>query len=320
MGPMSGRNIHFFPSLKISRSRWIDATRPATFSERCATAFGLSFLMLFLSGCATHRSPISSPSGDLQPTNAFAPLFHAAGLAPASEPAKYSFQKAKGKLGSAKQGFSDAIEVAVSGPAAGIIVPGEIVGHLTKSANSEGEVIMGAAVAGIAGGVAVVGSAVVSSALAADGLVRSWRRLSPAELAEREATLEKALSEMASQERFREFVLKAAAEKSPGRLISIGPDIRVGNRSPALDAVLDARVEELRLERSGSDEGSYFLRITTRARLVRTSDSVVLYEQPVEYRSGHSLFLNWTLYGAVQSVAETGYRALAQYFVDTLFR
>src|SRR5260221_13850209 len=126
------------------------------------------------------------------------------------------------------------------------------------------------------------------------------------------------MSEIAAQEQFQRFLLKVATEKSPGRLVAIPADDQSEKLPDAVDTVLEARVEELRLERSRSDEGSYFLRIKVRARLVRVADRTLLYEQPVEYRSSHSLFLDWTLHSAVEGVAESGYRALAQYIVDRI--
>ena len=53
-------------------------------------------------------------------------------------------------------------------------------------------------------------------------------------------------------------------------------------------------------------------------RLVRTADGAVLYDRPVEYRSGACLFVDWTLHDAFQSVAETGYRQLAEACVARL--
>jgi hypothetical protein len=88
--------------------------------------------------------------------------------------------------------------------------------------------------------------------------------------------------------------------------------------SQAADAILDAQVDDLRLERAGSGEGSYFLRIKTHARVVRVADGAICFEQSAEYHSGKGLFVDWTQPGANQAVAETGYRALACHYVDQL--
>ena len=72
----------------------------------------------------------------------------------------------------------------------------------------------------------------------------------------------------------------------------------------AADVTLETHVDDLRLERAGSSEGSYFLRIKTHARLVRVADGAICFEQSAEYRSGTALFLDWTLQGAIQGVAD----------------
>ena len=82
--------------------------------------------------------------------------------------------------------------------------------------------------------------------------------------------------------------------------------------------MLEARIEEFRLERAGAGDTSYILRIQARTRLVRAVDGVVLYDQTSEYRSGPELFVDWTLHDAFESVADTGYRALADHIVQQI--
>lgn len=278
----------------------------------------LAGLALLLIGCATRQPAVSSPDSSLSQTGGLHIPFKVAALERDSRPAAYSFQKARGKLGSAREGFTEAAELAVGGPAYSVIIPGIIMGEVINSADDEGQLFLGAAGAGLAGGATVVGIAFASPAIATHGLIQSWRKISPTELEKREEALSKAMSEIAVQGQFQKFLLKAAAEKSPGRVVSIGEDEDSEKLPDGVDTVLEARVEDLRLERSRSDEGSYFLLIKVRTRLVRKADHTLLYEQPVEYRSSHALFLDWTLHGAVESVAETGYRALAQYIVDRI--
>ena len=274
--------------------------------------------LVLLSGCAAQQPAISSAPGALGPIKGLSPQFRVALLAGDPTPATYSFQPAKGKLGSAREGFSDAADIAVTGPALGVIVPGVILGEVIRSAPEQGTLLFGTAFAGAAGVVAVAGAAVVAPAVAAHGLIRSWKTVSPQELAEREADLQKALKEIAAQDRFQHFLLASAEEKCPGRLVAMGLKGKAEPAPAAMDAVFEARIEELLLERVGSDEGSYFLRIKARARLVRRGGGGLLYEQPVEYRSGRALFLDWTYPGGVQGVAETGYRALAEYYVSQI--
>lgn len=265
-------------------------------------------VFLLLNGCVSKQPALSTVPGSQRPE--LSVQFKTAVLLPETAPASYSFQNAKGKRGSAKEGFSDAMELAVSAPAAGVIVPGMVLPLIPVGQDgSEGVWI----VAGAVGAVAVVGESIVAPAIAAKGLVRSWKSVSPQELAEREANLEVALKQAAVQQQFQQFLLAKAEEKATGRLLP------TETKAAIVDAVLEARIEDLRLERKSADEGTYFLRIKARVRLVRKADDVLLYEQPVEYRSGQALFLDWTMYGSVQGVAETGYRALAEYYASQIF-
>jgi len=212
----------------------------------------------------------------------------AVALAPDSQPAAFSFQRADGQIETAGD---------LAGIAAGNLLNATTFDPLLDWPLSA--ITFGLAPA--SAGVAALGA-------------RS--RLTPDKLAECEADLVKAMREMAAQGRFQTCLLKSASEKCPGRLASSGQTYQARfNRS---DSILHARVEELRLERTGSGDASYALRIKVRARLVRVADGAVLYDQPAEFRSGACLFLDWTLSNAFQGVAETGYRQLADRFVDRL--
>jgi hypothetical protein len=176
----------------------------------------------------------------------------------------------------------------------------------------EGAVIF----AGVAGGAALVGAALAGPVVGARGLILSMERVSPAELADREAALTRALSQMAAQDSFHDALLETGTERIRGRMFWTQPEN--GTETNTADAILEATVDDLRLERAGTSEGSYFLRIKTHARLVRVADGGVCFEQRAEYRSDQALFLDWTLQGAIQGVAQTGYRALAQYYISQL--
>jgi hypothetical protein len=280
---------------------------------------GVVGLALLLSGCATHRGAISKSSGDSGFAEPQVSRFGTVVVAEEAGPASFSFQKAKGKLGTVKEAILDSAELGLSGPGAGLIVTGCVLSEGMRSADSEYAVAFYAAAAGVAGGVTGIGAALAGPVVGAEGLIRSLKRVGPAELAEREAALTDALSQMAEQEPFRGALLQSGAQRIRGGFISSDPKNPSEKTSTgAPDAMLEARVDDLRLERAGSDEGSYFLRIKTHARLVRVADGATCFEQRAEYRSGTALFLDWTLQGAIQGVAETGYQALARYYIDQL--
>jgi len=240
--------------------------------------------------------------------------FGTVALAEEAAPASFSFQKAKGKLGSVREAILDSAELGLSGPGAGVIATGCVLSEMGR-ADSECAVVIYAAAAGVVGGVTAIGAALVGPVVGAEGLIRSLKTVSPAELAEREAALTNAMSEMATQQPFRAAVLKTGVERIRGGFLS---PVSEKHATAAGDVTLETRVDDLRLERAGSSEGSYFLRIKTHARLVRVADGAICFEQSAEYRSGTALFLDWTLQGAIQGVAETGYRALARYYINQL--
>ena len=163
-----------------------------------------------------------------------------------------------------------------------------------------------------------VGTFALAPVAALGSAIGARGRLSPDKLSESEGKLTKAMKEMASQQRFRDWLLKAARERCGDRLVPIEQMQAVNSGDSPADAVLEARVEELRLERTGSGDTSYVLRIKIQTRLVRVADGAVLCEQPAEYRSGKCLFLDWTLKDAFQSVADTGYQELAKHIVGQL--
>jgi hypothetical protein len=165
-----------------------------------------------------------------------------------------------------------------------------------------------------------MGVALAGPVVGAEGLVRSLKKVSPRELAEREAALTNALREMSEQQPFRKALMQAWAEKIPGDFLLPEPKNSLEGAATYVDAILEARLDELRLERAGSSESSFFLDIKTHARLVRVSDGAVWFQQNAEYRSEKALFLDWTMEGAIQGVAETGYEELARYYVGRLLR
>src|SRR5689334_4234200 len=172
-------------------------------------ALALVGMGLLTVGCASPRGS-GSNSGDVsvhaQPVSRFGKL----AVAEESSPASFSFQKAKGKLGSAKEAIVDSAELGLSGPGAGVIVVGAV---LSGCSGTGSDAIGEAALAGAVGGVTAIGAALVGPVVGAEGLVRSLRKVRPAELAEREAALTNALNHMAAQQRFRGVLLETGSER-----------------------------------------------------------------------------------------------------------
>jgi len=152
------------------------------------------------------------------------------------------------------------------------------------------------------------------------------RKVAPNALAESEADLTAAMVEMAEQSLMRERLARVAREKA-GRVMTIRDDLLAPTDGPAnyrtlrgegVDAVLETTVQELRLQRTGSRDSSYALFIDTRVRLLRLQDGAVLYDHPFQYRSGTSLYVDWTLNHAepFKVQVQSAYEKLAEKIVE----
>jgi hypothetical protein len=286
---------------------------------RACLALGLAGLAMLANGCATDKGAVTSAYGRADSTEAQACRFGTVALAEEFTPATFSYQKAKGKRGTVKQAFVDSAELGLSGPVAGVIVTGEALSALGSAEGWDPRVAV--ALSGAAGGVAAVGAALVGPAVGAQELYLSLKKVSREELAERETVLTNALCHMAEQRAFHDALVEIGTGRIRGGLLSTEPSSgSQASGAAGADAMLEARVDNLRLERAGSSEATYFLRIKTHARLVRVADGAICFEKSAEYRSGKALFLDWTQQGGVESVAETGYRALARYYVGQLVK
>lgn len=243
----------------------------------------VSIALLLVTGCSTQKA--AGVVGVGAPALADDLPIHAGTVALAPEPkaASFSFDKADGQIG-------DAADWA--GTAAGNML-----------ATSTSDPLLDLPVG--------VGTFVLAPAMAAKGALSARKHVSPDKLAECESNLVTAMREMAAQERFHSLLLKVAGEQCRGRLAPL-------KETQDTDTLLQARIEELRLERAGAGDTSFRLRIRMRTHLVRAADGAVLSERRAEYQSGTCLFLDWTLPNAFQNVAETGYRELAEQCVARL--
>ena len=170
-----------------------------------------------------------------------------------------------------------------------------------------------AAVAGAAG---LALSPIAAVAGAVHGKVQ---RLDPGDLSRAEWNLHNATEAMSAQPHLRDALVKTAAAQTHRRLL---PMQALGNpktENVPVSAVLESKIEEVRLVRTGKGQDSFALRIKARARVARASDGKVLYDEPFEYLSGTALFHDWTLATGVQTVADTGYRKLAERMTERLF-
>lgn len=155
--------------------------------------------------------------------------------------------------------------------------------------------------------------------VAAYGALRGGhRRLSPDQLSETESDLVQAMRSMARQRYLRELVAEAATNQDRWPVIPLASVAAGATARGPVSGVLETRVEELRLQRLGKSDSSFVLRIKARGRLSRASDGAVLCDRPYEYQSDRAMFIDWARLGGLKSVAETGYRTLAEQIAGEL--
>lgn len=260
-----------------------DAMRVVVPSVAHPGSFGILAVAVILQlGCATQRpigviragSPVVSPVIDPGVIVVTAP-----GAA-----AEFSFDKSDGRSGYAGEGAGNYARAVLTPPEGG----------------PPASLLMGA-----------IGLILAPPAAAAGAVSASRAQIESNALARAEQALRWNLASAAEQKRLRDAFLKAAGDSTRRRLVPAESAFDPAVRGGRVGAVLETKVEELRLERTSSSDTSFALRMKTRARLIRSSDGAVVYDQPFEYLSGTALFHDWSL-DSVLKVADTGYRKLAE--------
>jgi hypothetical protein len=177
--------------------------------------------------------------------------------------------------------------------------------------------------------VSAIGFVGAPVAAAIGGVHASRSRLPQAKLAECEAGLAQALTNMSQQNHLRDRILDAAKVAGRRRFVSLPAadvpapqgDNREPTATPLVGTILQTRVEELRLERKGAGDSSFALRIKARVRTLRSSTGEVLSDEAFEYQSGKDLFLDWALNRGepFQKCTDFGYRRLADQIIERMF-
>jgi hypothetical protein len=227
----------------------------------------------------------------------------AVGVTTADRPAVWSYDRPRGQINRAADGAGEAARAAL---------------EWTTPQNPEANIIVSA--------IGFVGAPV---AAAIGGVHASRSRLPQDKLAECEAGLAQALTNMSQQHHLRDRILDAAKVAGRRRFVPLAPaDVPAPQRenheltaTPVVGTILETRVEELRLERKGAGDSSFALRIKARVRMLRSSTGEVISDQAFEYQSGEDLFLDWALNNGepFQKCTDFGYRRLADQIVERMF-
>jgi hypothetical protein len=257
------------------------------------TLIGISTMMLFmLCGCATQRQ-VGVKSIGVQPT-AGAVFIEPGPMAvqPADLPAKVTIA-----IGSSRAAYAgeEAANAAQS-----ILDPPNLHDPLLEMAASPFCFVLTPFVA------------------AYGALVTGHQQITGASLADTETEIAGTMNDMARQQVLGDSVRGVLRETMGRRILATDLAQSSAKDSGCAVTLLETKVEELRLERASSSESSYALSIKARARLLRSSDSTVLYDQPFQYQSGTALFVDWGRAGALENVAKTGYREMAEQIATNL--
>jgi len=174
-----------------------------------------------------------------------------------------------------------------------------------------------------------VGLVATPFAAVVGGVQASRGRLSQDKLAECEAGLARALTNMSQQHYLRERILDTANVAGRRRFVPLpASDVPAQQRenhapeaTPLVGTILESCVEELRLERRGSGDSSFALRIKARVRMLRSSTGEVISDETFEYQSAQELFLDWALNNGepFQKCTDYGYRRLADQIIERMF-
>ena len=226
----------------------------------------------------------------------------AVGVTTSDRPAVCSYDRPRGQIKRAADGAGEATRAAL---------------EMTTPEYPEANILVSA--------IGFVGAPV---AAAIGGIQASRSRLPQDKLAECEAGLAQALTNMSQQNHLRDRILDAAKVAGGRRFVPLGPsDVPAPQRenheltaTPLVGTILETRVEELRLERKGTGDSSFALRIKARVRMLRPSTGEVISDEAFEYQSGEDLFLDWALNNGepFQKCTDFGYRRLADQIVERM--
>lgn len=168
-------------------------------------------------------------------------------------------------------------------------------------------------------GVGAVQFALAPFAAAYGAIKASQLRLSPGDMSEAQWELAEAIRSNAVPETLAQKVGEIARQKTRRLLVYAGSTSNAPAKGGPVSAMLEVAVEHVGLRVSKPGGSQYCLTIEASARLVRTSDNKVLIERSYHYESGPGLFVDWTRYGGLEGVTQTGYQTLAEQIAEDVF-
>lgn len=158
-------------------------------------------------------------------------------------------------------------------------------------------------------------------AAAYGALDASHARMAPGQLKEAETDLSRAMSDAASQARLCRLVFNAV-QRVTHRSVScrLPGSTTKHSKDTAASAILQTTIRHLALAHVRGPRSDFALTIEAQARLLAAPSGAVLMQRTYRYQSGPAMFVDWTRYDGLASVAETGYRELADKVAADFFQ
>jgi hypothetical protein len=262
---------------------------------------GLGILVIVMTG---QIDCVASKLGTVRVTSARAtgePILldpGAVGVTTPGPPARCGYDRPKGQIERAADGVGEAARAAF---------------EMTASGSPEANILVSA-----------IGVVAAPVAAAIGGINASRSRLPQDKLAEVEAGLAQALTNMSQQNHLRDRILDAAKVAGRRRVVLLASSPQRENpeltATPLVGTILETRVEELRLERRGAGDSSFALRIKARVRMSRSGTGEVIRDETYEYQSPEDLFLDWALNNGApfKKCTDYGYSRLADRIVERM--
>jgi hypothetical protein len=167
--------------------------------------------------------------------------------------------------------------------------------------------------------VGVLGFALTPFAATYGAIRGAQAQLSPGQLSHLEQEVQQALAASSNPSLLRDAVGEIARQKTRRLLICTNASPAEAFAGVPVSARLEVTVEQLRLAAINPGAKGYALAVESRARLWRTSDGSTLLDRRYRFQSGPAPFVDWARLGGLESVAQTGYRSMAEEIATDIF-
>jgi hypothetical protein len=171
----------------------------------------------------------------------------------------------------------------------------------------------------IEAGVGAIQFALSPFAAAYGAISASQHSLSPQKISEAQQELAESIKSTAVSEALARKVQEIARQKTRRLLVFADASSNSLKKQTPVSAVLEISLVDFSIRAAKPGGNQYFLAMNAHARLLRVLDGRILLERSYQYESGPALFVDWTRYGGLEGVAQTGYRTIAEDIATDVF-